>query len=579
MDHIHSSSRRRSSHRTVKDEDRGEATFVCTVCWRSQYAPSKPKLLGSSARIVCKPCWKAVLDLSICWVCGEYIVRGDEVVSLGWCFWHRACFGCLVCGTRMSVPCHKEGVDGRYRGEVGMGVELVDIPLCGVCGVEMSGESPGLVLEKGLENVSRFDGGLSRERLQRWSEVSNEDEEEAIGDKSRSVGLSQSRRQLHHGDSPTPSRKRCPKCTQRPTSNTRNIHSLLHSAMNTRISGDGSVDESRVGDPYVESHKQPRPDEESSPVYVSVLDPIGGRAFEPSKTKPLPKWMHLLPNNIHRGREQEEKDRETYAFDNMSKGYQTASVSYAQAENGHHESENSSRNVTPKTAETQTDVRAPPMYIPNAHQHTRSRSKITFEPHSEAKPLEANQRDTRRSHTIESAYMTPPEYPRQKTPLPRLPRPSIDHQDTSYFSHRPSESSIKDSWEREDICCGLGSPQREPTPTPEQMSPPQLWSPPLSRRPNLAPSQSSEYLERYRPKSAATKHERYVAKDPEPILDKLKRQRVGNQNLEQQVAEERIKKRRASERTKSPKLADEEYGLDPRRKDLNQELRSLFCEE
>lgn len=58
---------------------------------------------------------------------------------------------------------------------VGMGVELEEIPLCGVCSVELSGENEGMVLGRGLENVSRYDGGLSRERLQRWSEISNED--------------------------------------------------------------------------------------------------------------------------------------------------------------------------------------------------------------------------------------------------------------------------------------------------------------------------------------------------------------------------------------------------------------------
>jgi hypothetical protein len=79
-----------------------QAAFICTICWQHQDPGTKPKLLGTSARIVCHACWRAVLDLSICWVCGECIVRGDEVVSLGWCFWHRGCFGCLMCRTRMN---------------------------------------------------------------------------------------------------------------------------------------------------------------------------------------------------------------------------------------------------------------------------------------------------------------------------------------------------------------------------------------------------------------------------------------------------------------------------------------------
>lgn len=97
-------------------------------------------------------------------------MRGDEVVSLGWCFWHKSCFGCLICGTRMSVPV---GDDVTERKAVGMGVELDEIPLCTVCSVELSGESEASVLGRGLENISRFDGGLTRERLQRWSEVND----------------------------------------------------------------------------------------------------------------------------------------------------------------------------------------------------------------------------------------------------------------------------------------------------------------------------------------------------------------------------------------------------------------------
>lgn len=78
----------------------------------------------------------------------------------------------------MSVPVHEEDGAARRRRRDGMGVELEEIPLCNVCGVEISGESPSKALELGVEYVSRFDGGLSRERLERWSEVSNEMAEE-----------------------------------------------------------------------------------------------------------------------------------------------------------------------------------------------------------------------------------------------------------------------------------------------------------------------------------------------------------------------------------------------------------------
>ncbi|KAK6601780.1 hypothetical protein H4I96_07121 [Botrytis cinerea] len=44
-----------------------------------------------------------------------------------------------------------------------------------------------------------------------------------------------------------------------------------------------------------------------SDIYVSICDPAG-RAFVPGKIKPLPKWMSLLPNNVHREREGAEGD-------------------------------------------------------------------------------------------------------------------------------------------------------------------------------------------------------------------------------------------------------------------------------
>jgi hypothetical protein len=45
------------------------------------------------------------------------------------------------------------------------GVELQEIPLCGVCRIESAGDNGEDVLEKGLETVSMNDGGLSRDRL------------------------------------------------------------------------------------------------------------------------------------------------------------------------------------------------------------------------------------------------------------------------------------------------------------------------------------------------------------------------------------------------------------------------------
>jgi len=55
---------------------------------------------------------------------------------------------------------------GKLKGQQkGIGVELIDIPLCSACGAETARESGEKVLKKGLETVTKMDGGLSRDRL------------------------------------------------------------------------------------------------------------------------------------------------------------------------------------------------------------------------------------------------------------------------------------------------------------------------------------------------------------------------------------------------------------------------------
>ncbi len=35
----------------------------------------------------------------------------------------------------------------------------------------------------------------------------------------------------------------------------------------------------------------------ASAIYLSIADPLGQPAFKPSRTKPVPRWMQLLPGN------------------------------------------------------------------------------------------------------------------------------------------------------------------------------------------------------------------------------------------------------------------------------------------
>ncbi|KAJ3469321.1 hypothetical protein MRS44_003386 [Fusarium solani] len=53
--------------------------FTCTFCFHLSNGP--PHVIGRSARLACSPCHAALLNLAICWVCGELIFRGDERVE------------------------------------------------------------------------------------------------------------------------------------------------------------------------------------------------------------------------------------------------------------------------------------------------------------------------------------------------------------------------------------------------------------------------------------------------------------------------------------------------------------------
>ena len=66
--------------------------------------------------------------------------------------------------------CGNDGKEGGAWRKRMIGVELETVPLCTDCDAEMEGKGKKEVVERGLETVSRFDGGLSRDRLEMLSE-------------------------------------------------------------------------------------------------------------------------------------------------------------------------------------------------------------------------------------------------------------------------------------------------------------------------------------------------------------------------------------------------------------------------
>jgi hypothetical protein len=235
-------SRRASSTSTVRCpviSQLGHVAFTCTFCWHISATP--PHVVGCSARLACESCYNALLDLSVCWVCGEVVVRGDSCVSLGWCFWHKSCYGCLICGNRMVVQgvtvkevfSERSDVEGIGDADglavtMGQAKEIEEIPLCAHCYVEVGAEEMDsrTVVNGALRRMDFSDGGLSRKRY--------EDGRQAWGDESKSE---RTQRLQDNATCPVP--------------------------LDSRI-------------------------------YVSIRDPTAP-AFKPSPAKPIPRWMATVP--------------------------------------------------------------------------------------------------------------------------------------------------------------------------------------------------------------------------------------------------------------------------------------------
>jgi hypothetical protein len=237
-------------------------------------------------------------------------VRGEEVVSLGWCFWHRSCFGCLLCGSRLDPPPEDElpsiedddpnertGADcgcieklDRAGNQRHRGVELDYIPLCSSCEIATEGLYHYEIMEIGLANVTLKDDGLSISRLQMLSKTESLDAGTTRWSKSM-LGRTRSRDSSEvwrRTRTLTKGQRHCTCCFHE----IKHTASLPADATDIGVGRDGNLDGlSNCGSPTQPLSSSP------APVYLSVLDPIGEPSFQPSKTKPIPSWMALLPKN------------------------------------------------------------------------------------------------------------------------------------------------------------------------------------------------------------------------------------------------------------------------------------------
>ncbi|KAI6253638.1 hypothetical protein MCOR19_009797 [Pyricularia oryzae] len=155
---------------------RHRPAFICSFCHQAHR--SFAHVVGESARLTCEGCYRALVDLAVCWKCGELVYRGDACISLGWCFWHRVCFGCLFCGGRTSM----QGAWGRGGGgggeedwqdefctSRGAAVELDEIPLCQHCLLNLAGEGADEdeIVRLALDSAHKGDSQLIRARYEK----------------------------------------------------------------------------------------------------------------------------------------------------------------------------------------------------------------------------------------------------------------------------------------------------------------------------------------------------------------------------------------------------------------------------
>ncbi|KAH8658666.1 hypothetical protein BGZ60DRAFT_566972 [Tricladium varicosporioides] len=514
-----------------------------------------------------------------------------------------------------------EGI-GRRRT---VGIELEEIPLCAVCSVETAGESQVVVLEKGIETVTKFDGGLSRDRLSMMSEGSDEfkivkrhklgrERVNTMEDKVRDEGNADDRVPLLEDAAEMPSQG---------SGTTTSVHSQGESECNPR------PEAKEIDDMQPAPHQAllNRPD-----AYVSLFDPINEPAFKPSKTKPLPKWMNLLPSNVYRERELRANLRQSLDGTDGSQSPYTlelktlpsAPVTSPHAvtvttPSLHNRIARSSRprsGTMPVQSTAASSSSEPSFLIEPQFKSGRKRNTISFDNKVKKHEIVGDLGDHAhtKSQTIDSTYGTPPEYPstapppRERTPFPRMARPNtVQEKASSYFnqsiSHVECRSPPTKEWytaiatyQDLPVVAAQVSPLKldsPPKPTQDRIC--SYFSPPFSPpevdteakkstvavvsslkpealrpqpRRGLSPVQqtSLERLEMYNPGRMVPR-----AGKPEPIFEKIRRQKK-RRNME-------IAAERKIDISTITKLGSDQVVMSPWGEDLQRELKNLFRDD
>ncbi|KAK2062840.1 hypothetical protein LY76DRAFT_505022 [Colletotrichum caudatum] len=348
---------------------RASVPFTCTFCYQTSEDP--PHVVGHGARLTCSACHAALIDLAICWVCGEIVYRGDE------CLVHRGVPLSELFDEGHSVEGEgSSSTTRRVAGTAGKGrMREVEVPpLCASCYLSTEGEE---VVQKGLMRVERADGGLSRAR---WDA----------------------------GEGKAGHLRRAPA----------SIRTLSRDSSSLRRAGDGSHD--RVREHLATSSAE-------STIYVSINDPIGQPTFQPSPTKPIPIWMQPF-----RGVAQSEEQWQGVSTPPRCLTQTPATPALGTPTSGSAgSSELSTRTatVTHSSSPLQTLPGSSSVWTPPEIRRAPPLSWVSNEPLKRPSSRIASrlERLEKSGTTTSSGYVTPPETPseqiqRYRTPPPQLRR-------------------------------------------------------------------------------------------------------------------------------------------------------------
>ncbi|KAK4459139.1 hypothetical protein QBC42DRAFT_232386, partial [Cladorrhinum samala] len=343
--------------------------FTCTFCWRLSSPSSSstlPRVIGRGARLACERCYASLLGLSICWVCGGLVYRGEECVSLGWTFWHRACYGCLFCGNKrvargvtVGELYEDEEEDGNRGPPMDNGVrEIEEVPVCANCLVDLEAEDEKEIAKRAVRRVEKSingDGGMGRVRWER------READRVIEERLERMGRGDEKQQVH-----------------------------LHK----RPIVDGPCEQERG-----------EQEKEVDTIYVSLTDPFGEMSFRPSPTKPIPEWMR--PNSGYTTDERNRYKQESSMDSTICPDDDKSSFESRQRLSGELSGVLPRPNAQPAAQNRRflhrgtSFVSAEPLTLPSSLAHQR----VT------PSPVKATLEDEMSNTSTFSVYLTPPEYP------------------------------------------------------------------------------------------------------------------------------------------------------------------------